>query len=116
MKHVSSVVACVCSLAFAVAPAWANDTARIDQVGTGNQAMIEQISTGGNNQASVHQGDGWYGNSGNSAQLMQYSVDNSRIDVMQSGFNNQYNVHQHDGSNRQASINVNSGMYGQSGG
>ena len=116
MKHVSSVVACVCSLAFATAPAWAQDSARIDQGGAGNQAVIEQIASGGNNQASVHQGEGWYGSSGNSAQLMQHAVDNSRIDVMQSGFNNQYSVFQHDGSNLQASINVNSGMYGQTGG
>lgn len=116
MKHVSSLIACACSLAFAAAPAFAQDSASISQGGAGNHAMIEQIGTAGNNQASVHQGEGWYGSSGNSAQLVQYSVDNSRIDVMQSGFNNQYQVLQHDGSNLQASINVNAGMYGQSGG
>ena len=117
MKHVSSLVACACTLAFAAAPAWAQDSAKISQSGAGDHAVIEQIATGGNNQASVHQGESWYGgSSGNSAQLMQYGVNSSRIDVMQSGFNNHYQVFQHDGSNLQATINAGSGMYGQGGG
>lgn len=114
MKHVSSVFALACCIA--AAPTWAEDSAKIAQGGAGNTAMIEQIATAGNNMASVHQGEGWYSGSGNHAQLMQRSVDNSRIDVMQSGFNNQHNVHQYDGSNLQANVNVNSGMYGEQGG
>lgn len=114
MKHLSSVLAC--ALAFAAAPALATDSAKIAQGGTGNNATIEQIGTAGNNHAAVHQGEGWYGGSGNSAHLTQHGVDNSRIDVMQSGYNNQHSVHQYGGSNLQASVNVNSGMYGDMGG
>lgn len=113
MKQSFSLLACVCSLAFAAAPAWAQDGAKIAQGGAGNHAQIEQIASGGSNQASVHQAEGWYGGSGNSAQLMQFGVNSSRIDVMQSGSNNQYGVFQHDGSNLQASVNLNSGMYGE---
>lgn len=117
MNYRSSLVACACSLAFAAAPAWADDSAKISQGGVSNTATIEQIATAGNNMASVHQGDGWYySGSGNNAQLLQRGVDNSRIDVMQSGFNNIYRVEQSDGSNLQATINMNAGMYGDMGG
>lgn len=111
MKQAITLIASACCLAFA-APAWADDTARVTQGGASNSVMIEQIATAGNNHASVTQGEGWYSGSGNHAQLTQYGVDNSRIDVVQSGFNNQYMVRQSDGSNLQALVNVNAGYYG----
>jgi hypothetical protein len=111
MKQFSSILAC--ALAFAAASASAQDSAKIAQGGVGNSAMIEQVATAGNNSASVNQGDNWYGNgSGNSAQLMQYAVGNSQIEVYQSGYNNQHTVYQSDGYNLQARVNVNSSYYG----
>jgi hypothetical protein len=116
MKHLTSVIASACCLAFAAASAWANDTAMITQGGSGNTVMIEQIATAGNNQASVRQGEGWYSGSGNHAQLVQHGVDNSHIEVVQTGFNNQHMVYQSDGTNLQANVNVYSGQYGGGGG
>jgi hypothetical protein len=111
MKHVSSIVAC--ALALAAASSSAQDSAKIAQGGLANSAMIEQVSTAGNNTASVNQGEGWYGGGGgNSAQLMQRGVGNSQIEVYQSGYNNQHMVYQSDGFNLQARINVNSSFYG----
>jgi len=112
MKQAPSILAC--ALAFAAASASAQDSAKIAQGGVGNSAMIEQVSTAGNNTASVNQGDNWYGGggTGNSAQLMQYGVSNSQIEVNQSGNNNQHSVYQNDGYNLQARVNVNGAYYG----
>jgi hypothetical protein len=112
MKHVSSIVAC--ALALAAASSSAQDSAKIAQGGGANTALIEQVSTAGNNMASVNQGEGWYGwnGTGNNAQLMQRGVGNSQIEVYQSGYNNQHMVYQSDGVNLQARINVNSSFYG----
>lgn len=106
MKTVSSLVASL-GLAFAVAPALAGDVAQIGQAGSSNNAAIEQIASGGNNFATVRQGDGWQDSTSNNAQLMQYAVDNASIDVYQAGYNNQYSVYQHDGSDLQANVNTN---------
>ena len=112
MKQVKFVLASVCCIVAAASPAWGNDTAMITQGGSGSTVMIQQVATSGNNQATVRQGESWYGGGANHAQLMQYSVDNSRIDVVQGGANNQYSVHQFEGTNLHANVNVQSGYYG----
>lgn len=111
MKYLSSLAASL-GLAFAAAPVFAGDIAQIGQVGGANNAVIEQIASGGNNFATVRQGDGAREATANNAQLVQVAVDNSFIDVFQWGFNNQYNVFQHDGADLQANINTNAASYG----
>lgn len=110
MKHVSLIAAC--ALAAAAGSASASDSAKITQGGVANTALIEQVSTAGNNSATVVQGEGWYSGSGNMAQLVQQGVGNSQIEVYQSGYANQHMVWQSDGYNLNARINVNSAYYG----
>jgi hypothetical protein len=112
MKHLSSVAVTTFGLFLAAAPAWGGDIAQIGQGGASNNAVIEQVATGGNNFAMVRQGSDWQDSNSNNAQLVQHAVDNSLIDVYQSGFNNQYNVYQHDGSNLQANVNMQSSYSG----
>lgn len=111
MKHVSSILTSL-GLAFAAAPTLAGDIAQIGQVGGSNNAVIEQVTSGANNFATVRQGDGAREATANNAQLVQIAVDNSVIDVFQWGFNNQYNVFQHDGADLKVNINTDSALHG----
>jgi hypothetical protein len=117
MKHAFSLLACAIGFAALSSPVWADDRAVITQLaGNGNQASIDQINSQGGNFADLYQGEGWYMGSGNSAQLMQQGVADSRISLHQDGNMNQFTVQQFDGRNLEARVNVDASMNGDLGG
>jgi hypothetical protein len=117
MKHLSSFAACAIALAFAAAPAWAQDSAFITQVeSAGNTAVIEQIASSGNNYATIEQTPSWYNGGGNTARLLQQGVGNSTAWIQQSGQMNDYTIQQRDGWGLQANINSGTMGYNEPGG
>lgn len=116
MKPVSSMFACAVILACAASPVLAQDSAQIAQFGEGHHALIEQVSTAGNNSATIYQGTGWYSGYGNQASVMQRNVDSSQVEVHQAGGGNNVMVAQYDGWNLTAHVNVESGWRGELGG
>jgi hypothetical protein len=102
MKHHLHALAFVLGLSYAAIPAFAQDTATIDQTGTASTANILQSFNFGTNDARITQGLG----SGNNAQISQTSLgDPSGIiptsasaDITQTGDNNRAKITQdHDG-------------------
>jgi hypothetical protein len=117
MKHVSSFAAGAIALAFAAAPAWAQDSAFITQYeSAGNTAVIEQVASFGNNYATIDQMSPAYYGSGNLARLLQQGVGNSTASIYQSGQMNDHTILQHDGQGLRATINAGGMGYYEPGG
>lgn len=112
MKHVSIAAACAFGLAFAAMPASAGDVAQIVQLGTTNNASVDQLASRGLNVVTIRQGDDSQNSAENHAQVTQRDVDNTSADVYQSGFNNNYTVFQHEGGDLRVNINTDSANWG----